>query len=544
MRHAAPEGADGDPSRSLGATTGTIVKPDPAKGPAVFVTSASEAAALDAHTIAQGTASPALMRRAGEAAADAIERLYADRLREGVYVVTGPGNNGGDGWIVAALLSRRGVAVRVNEVVPAGSGDARAAREAAGNSVTTSDTWSGEGVVVDALLGTGSSGEPRGAIADGVTDIDRARQSRAVIIALDIPTGVDATSGEAHQSVVADLTVTFGSVKRGLLTSRDRSGKIVVADIGLLPSPDADLPHLVSAREAYAIVPPIPTAAHKGSRGGVSILGGGPGMAGAAALAAQGALRSGAGSSRICVADENVVVAHTVVPAALVTSWTRVLADVQKYLGSWPEAIAVGPGFGTEGQAPELLDQLLSTWAGPLVIDADALNLLAGRVDELRDRLAAKGDDVRAVLTPHAAEMKRLLGAESAQQLIDDRYDVALELAKRTGAIVLFKGVPTVIAAPDGTRRVTATGTAALATGGSGDVLSGIIATLLAQGVAPFDAAAAGAWMHGRAAELATGDRTPRGITIDDVVERLRDVWVPPDEELPAGVIAELPAVT
>ena len=520
------------------------MQPESTKSPAVFVTTAPEAAALDAHTIAEGTASPALMRRAGEAAADAIERLYADRLREGVYVATGPGNNGGDGWIVAALLARRGVPVRVNEVVPAGSGDARAAREAAGQSVTMGDAWSGEGVVVDALLGTGSTGEPRDAIADAVADINRARQSHAVVVALDMPTGVDATTGDALQSVVADLTVTFGSVKRGLLTNRDRSGRIVVADIGLLPPPDADMPTLVTAREAYAIVPPIPSAAHKGSRGGVSILGGGPGMAGAAALAAQGALRSGAGSSRICVADENVAVAHTVVPAALVTSWSRVLADVPKYLGSWPEAIAVGPGFGTEGQAPELLDRLLATWAGPLVIDADALNLLAGRVDELRDRLAAKGSGWRAVLTPHAAEMKRLLGAESAQQLIDDRYDVALELAKRTGAIVLFKGVPTVIAAPDGARRVTATGTAALATGGSGDVLSGIITTLLAQGVSPFDAAAAGAWMHGRAAELATGDRTPRGITIDDVVSRLRDVWVPPAEELPPGVQAELPAVT
>ncbi|HUF65734.1 MAG TPA: NAD(P)H-hydrate dehydratase [Gemmatimonadaceae bacterium] len=508
------------------------------------VTTAAESAALDAYTIRQGTPAAVLMRRAGEAAASAIERSHGDRLSEGVYVAVGPGNNGGDGWIVAALLARGGFPVRVCEVVPARSDDARAARDAAIHSVTLGDSWSGEGVVVDALLGTGSSGEPRDAIAVAVADMTRARKSGAVVAALDVPTGLDATSGDARQSVVADLTITFGSVKRGLLASRDRCGRIVVADIGLQVSPDADLPSLVTASEAYAIVPPIPTGAHKGSRGGVSILGGGPGMAGAAALAAQGALRSGAGSSRICVSDENVLVAHTVVPAALVTPWSRVLADVPKYLGSWPEAIAVGPGFGTDGQAPELLDRLLATWAGPLVIDADALNLFAGRVDELRERLAAKGAGVRAVLTPHAAEMKRLLGAESAQRLLDDKYDVALDLARRTGAVVLFKGVPTVIAAPDGTRRVTATGTAALATGGSGDVLSGIIATLLAQGVPAFDAAAAGAWMHGRAAELATGDRTPRGITIEDVVERLRDVWVPPGSELPPGVLAELPPVT
>ncbi|CAN5367248.1 bifunctional ADP-dependent NAD(P)H-hydrate dehydratase/NAD(P)H-hydrate epimerase [soil metagenome] len=520
------------------------MQPDSRETAAVHVTTAAESGALDASTIRQGTPAPVLMRRAGEAAASAIERLYGDRLSEGVYVAAGPGNNGGDGWIVAALLARGGFPVRVAEVVAARNDDARAAREAALHSVTVGDSWSGEGVVVDALLGTGSSGEPRDSIAESVADIVRAKKSGAVVAALDVPTGLDATTGDVHQGVVADVTVTFGSVKRGLLASRHRCGRIVVADIGLALTPDADLPTLVTATEAYAIVPPIPTAAHKGSRGGVSILGGGPGMAGAAALAAQGALRSGAGSSRICVADENVSVAHTVVPAALVTPWSRVLADVPKYLGSWPEAIAVGPGFGTEGQAPELLDQLLSTWAGPLVIDADALNLLAGRVDELRERLAAKGPGVRAVLTPHAAEMKRLLGAESAQQLLDERYDVALDLARRTGAVVLFKGVPTVIASPDGARRVTATGTAALATGGAGDVLSGIIATLLAQGVTPFDAAAAGAWMHGRAAELATGDRTPRGITIDDVVERLRDVWVPSGVDLAPGVLAELPPVT
>ncbi len=519
------------------------MQPDSTRATAVYVTTAIESAALDAHTIGQGTPAAVLMRRAGEAAASAIERLHGDRLSEGVYVATGPGNNGGDGWVVAALLARAGFPVRVSEVAAARSDDARAAREAAVHSVTLGDAWSGEGVVVDALLGTGSSGEPRDSMADAVADMLRARKSGAVVVALDVPTGLDATTGNGNQGITADLTVTFGSVKRGLLASRDRCGRIVVADIGLKVSPDADLPTLVTAADAYGIVPPIPTGAHKGSRGGVSILGGGLGMAGAAALAAQGALRSGAGSSRICVADENVAVAHTVVPAALVTPWSRVLADVPKYLGSWPEAIAVGPGFGTDGQAPELLEQLLATWAGPLVIDADALNLLAGRVDELRERLGAKGPGVRAVLTPHAAEMKRLLEAESAQQLLDDRYDVARELARRTGAVVLFKGVPTVIAAPDGTRRVTATGTAALATGGSGDVLSGIIATLLAQGVPPLDAAAAGAWMHGRAAELATGDRTPRGTTIDDVVERLRDVWVPSGVELPPGVLAELPPV-
>jgi ADP-dependent NAD(P)H-hydrate dehydratase / NAD(P)H-hydrate epimerase len=510
-----------------------------------YVTSAAEAAALDARTIAGGIESAELMRRAGSAAARMIQQECGDRLHGGVYVATGPGNNGGDGWIVAGLLARAGVPVHVAELVEARSADAIAARDAAGAHVQRTSEWSGESVVIDALLGTGSSGEPRGAIAAGVQELARAGAAGSTIVALDLPTGLDATSGTADSAVPADLTITFGSVKRGHLASRDKCGRIVVVDIGLVEPPgDDNLPVLVTAAAAYGWVPPIPVASHKGSRGGVSIIGGGAGMAGAAALAGHGALRAGAGSSRICVSDENAWVVHGLVPPALVTPWSKVLSDTRKYLGEWPEAIACGPGLGTEGDAPQLLDALLDTWAGPLVLDADALNLLVGRLDELRDKLAAKSSGCRAVLTPHPAEMKRLMAdGTSTEEASDRRYDVALWLARKVGAVVLLKGVPTVIASPDGRRRVSAAGTAALATGGSGDVLTGMIGALLAQGVAPFDAAAAGAWFHGRAAELATGDRTPRGVTIEDVVRKLRHVWVPDGTRLPEGVLADLPAL-
>jgi ADP-dependent NAD(P)H-hydrate dehydratase / NAD(P)H-hydrate epimerase len=510
----------------------------------VHVTTAAQSAALDARTIDGGIPSSELMRRAGVAAARLIESAYADRLAGGVYVATGAGNNGGDGWIVAGALAARGVSVRVTEALSARSADAVRARAEAVDSVSLVDEWSGEGVVVDALLGTGANGAPRGAVVKAMSEIARARGAGAKIAALDLPTGVDASDGAGDDFISADLTVTFGTLKRGHLTSRSACGRLVVVDIGLVDPPEGErLPWLVTPAEAYSLVPSIDAAAHKGSRGGVSIVGGGAGMAGAAILTARGALRSGAGSARLCVADENTAVAHTAAAAPLVTSWTRVLENVAKYLGDWPEAIVCGPGLGTDGAAPELVDRLLETWSGPLVLDADALNLLVGRVDELRARLAAHGPSGRAVLTPHPAEMKRLLGdGSTTTEVSARRYECAPAFARLTGAVVLLKGVPTVIAAPDGRVRVNASGNAALATGGSGDVLAGIIGTLLAQGVDPFDAATAGAWFHGRAAELATGDRTPRGIIIDDVVERLRDVWFEPLGGLPDGVLAELPA--
>jgi hydroxyethylthiazole kinase-like uncharacterized protein yjeF len=513
----------------------------------VYVTTAAEAAALDAVTIERGTKPGDLMHRAGEAAASEIERAYGESLHGGVCVFTGPGNNGGDGWVVAGALAQRGIPVRAVEVEPLKSQEARAAHAQA-KGVQSGESATSEVVIVDALLGTGSTGNPRGRIAQAIQAISAARANGAAVVSLDVPSGVDATTGAAEHAVDADLTVTFATVKRGQLRARQRCGKIIVVEIGLdAPSADMLLPTLVTPRQALSYVPPISVTAHKGARGGVEIIGGGRGMVGAAILAGRGALRSGAGSVRICVDDENVTAAHIAVPVALVTRWSDVIENAHKYLHDWPEAIAIGPGFGTDSVARQLLDRTLSTWPGPLVVDADALNLLAGRLDELAGALGSVLNGARryrTVITPHPAEMKRLLAnGISTAEVDEQRYDLASAVAERIGAVVLLKGVPTIIAHPEGAVRVSAAGTPALATGGSGDVLTGIIAALLAQGVEPFDAAAAGAWAHGHAAELATGDRDARGITLDDVVERLRDVWVESPTVLPPGVLAEVPRV-
>lgn len=206
----------------------------------VRVVTAAAAAARDAAAIAAGTPSRALMRRAGEAAAHLIRTRFADRLRDGVFVVTGPGNNGGDGWVAARALAESGVRVRVREAVPSRTGDAFAAREDALPHVTLGSGPGSEQVAIDALLGTGARGAPAGPMAEAVEDLVARRERGASVVALDLPSGIDADTGAGTLAVRADLTVSFGTIKRGHLLARAACGDIVVVDIGLGEHADLD----------------------------------------------------------------------------------------------------------------------------------------------------------------------------------------------------------------------------------------------------------------------------------------------------------------
>lgn len=511
----------------------------------IYVTTAAEAAALDARTIQQGTPSLELMRRAGAAAAREVERRYASEVRGGVCVLVGPGNNGGDGWVVADELARRGATVRALEFDSGRrSADSQSMREHALGNVIVAESWTGEALIVDALLGTGAQGAPRDELLRGVETAHSARSHGAKVVSLDMPSGVDATTGEHSATVTADLTVTFGTVKRGQLAARNLCGELIVVDIGLCePVDPASVPTLFTVTDVAALVPAFAADAHKGTRGNVAIVGGARGMAGAALLAAQGALRTGAGLVRLCVADDSALVAHVAVPAALVTRWSELSGAAAQFLRDWCGAVAIGPGLSQTPEARGMLREVLDSLSCPLVADADALNLFASDAATF-ETMTRAATEKQLVLTPHPGEMARLLGGNrSAKEVNAQRYDVAPELAGRTRTTVLLKGVPTVIASPDGRRRVCAVGTPALATGGSGDLLTGIVATLLAQGLTGFDAASVGAWAHGRAAELATAGRSSRGVTLSDVVERVRDVWSESQPPLPEGVLAVLPAV-
>jgi NAD(P)H-hydrate epimerase len=504
------------------------------------VVTAAQAAAADRAAIHAGIPSRALMRSAGLGAVTALVRRYPGRLAQGVTVFAGPGNNGGDAWVVAGLLAAAGVRVAVDEPAPARTADCRAERDAALPLVGDGAATGAERLVIDGLLGTGTRGAPRGAIAEALARLRSARASGATVVALDLPSGLDADTGEDHGAVAADLTVTFGGCKRGLLRRRDLAGEIAVLDIGLGVHAQGDdaTPWLVEATWVHAHLPPIAADAHKGTRGRVAVIGGDDGMAGAAILATRAALATGAGLVRAVVAPDQRAAVTAAVPAALTAAWPESPADAHALLADWAHAVLVGPGLGG-AHGRRVVEAVARGTTGahvPLVLDADALNAFRADVDALAALVGG-----RAVLTPHVAEAARLLGVDTAHVQADPWTSVAT-IAERSRCVVLLKGVPTLVAAPGFATRVVPRGTPVLATGGSGDVLGGVIATLVAQGSTRLDAATLGAWVHGVAGEIAGGG-TLRGTTLEDVLVALPAVWdVTPSSPEPP-VLARLAAV-
>jgi hydroxyethylthiazole kinase-like uncharacterized protein yjeF len=517
----------------------------------VRVVSARESAERDRAAIQRGTPSRVLMQRAGIAAAEEISRRYGDRLRNGAIVFTGPGNNGGDGWVVAGTLARMGIDVTVVEAVEAKSPDAIAEKVAAADAIKSVRKILSPGesdaarLVIDALLGTGAEGEPRGKIAEAIARINELHSDGARVAALDLPSGLDATTGKHSAFVIADATFTFGGVKRGSLLARDCCGEIVVLDIGLdegLPAPEKGggnevvrLPWLVDGEWVVAHVPAIRYDAHKGTRKHLAIIAGGKGMAGAAVMATRAALRSGVGLVRALVAPENVGEILAAAPSALIASWPTTADETSSQISRWADAIVIGPGLGKSDDTRRLVESVLADSTLPVLLDADALNVFDGEVADLGRLLKGRS----ALITPHVAEFGRLAKID-VQDVLDNRFDVGSQMARDLGATVLLKGSPTVIFAPDGERYVVARGTAALGTGGSGDLLAGIAGTLLAQAVDATSSASCAAWVHGRAAEFC---EYVRGTTLDDVLYALPRAWNEAEPLVSHPVLAELPGV-
>ena len=506
------------------------------------------------------------MQRAGAALAGELMLREPRRLSRGVHVFAGPGNNGGDAWVVARALATSGVAVRVSEVVPAKTPDAIAEREMALPSVRLEDPSSlisSEAIVVDGLLGTGSSGTPRGAIANAVDAIRDARKCGAFVVAIDLPTGLDATTGEASHAVDADLTFTFGAVKRGHLITRQACGAIVVLDIGLgaYALRDDGARPIVDEAWVASHVSPIEADAHKGTRKKLAIVGGASGMAGASILAARAAMRSGIGMVRLVVAPESLSVVQAAEPFALAGAWPADAQALEREILSWADGVVIGPGLGKSAESRALVDRLLGSWTGPVLLDADALNVFDGDVDALARAVGSRP----VLLTPHPAEFSRLT-ATKIEQVLARRFEIGGELARRTGATILLKGTPTVITAPNGTSLVSAAGTPVLAAAGSGDLLSGIAGTLLTQIGDALIAGSIAAWVHGRSAEIAAQADAPRiprpaalvphppsrsphptlgirGITLDDALRALPLGWPRNPQLTRYPVLLELPAV-
>lgn len=466
-----------------------------------------------------------LMARAGLAAWRLMLERWPQAQRIGV--ACGPGNNGGDGYIVAALALGSGRQVSLLQF-GAGPGSDVARRAQAvylqtGGQVSTFsadaplpqvDLW------VDALFGIGLHRPLDGAAADLVHALNRAATARRVpLFALDVPSGVDADTGNDHGlSVRADVTLAFIAGKPGLYTGRGRvaAGAVVVDALGLADHVFDDLEPAARVARADALpscFAPRARDAHKGHFGHVLCIGGDHGYGGALALCAEAAHRVGAGLVSAATRAEHVPVLLSRRPETMVRAVDLVDGghDGLSALLEKASVVAIGPGLGGSEWSLSLLHAAMDA-GKPLVLDADALNALARRdAQPLRD----------AVLTPHPGEAARLLGT-TTDAIADDRLRHARQLATRFGCTVVLKGAGTVVAAPGQVPILIDAGNPGMATGGMGDVLTGVIAGLIAQGAAPFDAAACGALLHAVAADRAARDGGERGLLPSDLFANLR----------------------
>jgi hydroxyethylthiazole kinase-like uncharacterized protein yjeF len=487
-------------------------RPDPpppffARG-RIPVLTADEMRAWDRRAIdATGVPERVLMENAGRAVAAVIQRLHPEGR---VLVACGSGNNGGDGLVAARTLRAWGREVRV---LAAGSRPPQPALTHGWGMETVEigemeSAVAAAEVLVDALLGTGSTGAPR----DPYDRVIRAMNAAGrPIVAVDGPSGIDFTTGAAAGEVVrAEVTVTFGAPKRGLLLfpGRRHAGRIVCVEIGFDPLAESGV-ELLTHGWAMDHLPPVPPNAHKGQMGRVVIVAGRAGMAGASLLAGMGALRAGAGMAVLVAPEANRVIIQTAIPEALYED----RASVGDEVFAKADAIVAGPGMGTDVEAAELLRKIASAADCPLLLDADATTLLA-RNPGLRREI-----DQPLLLTPHLGEASRLLD-RSLRDITADPFAAASELAETFECAVLLKGAPSLVAAAGEATLVSVGGHSGIATGGMGDTLSGVTGAFLALCRDPRMAAGLGLWYCGRAAELAG---RARGLLPRDVAEAIPD---------------------
>ena len=479
-----------------------------------------------------------LMENASRAVVEsAIDMLQNGVILARVIVICGKGNNGGDGFVVARYLYNAGAEISVyllGETLKL-TGDAKLncqLFQRLGGIVSDvkletdlppADQFCE--LVVDGLLGTGFQGEPRGLYTAAIA---RIKEIKAPVIAIDIPSGVDANTGQtAGVSVKADRTVTFGLLKRGLMFSpgRELAGDVVVADIGIPPQVVIDRKincHLTEAEDVRRVIPQRHPAMHKGDVGHVYLIAASPGMTGAATLSAQAVMRVGPGLTIVGVPAS----LNGIMELKLTEPMTQGLPETSDgFLGidalplimkqiEWADVFAFGPGLGRHPETAQILTSILKKIAIPMVIDADGLFMLS------KERKLLNNLPTGCILTPHAGEFIRLADIKLSD-LNEDRARIAAEFAVIWKTIVVLKGAPTVTAAPDGSTYLNSTGNPGMATGGSGDVLTGIIAGLIAQGSDPLTAAWSGSYIMGKAGDRAAMDKGQHGLIAGDIVDNI-----------------------
>ena len=519
----------------------------------------SEMKACDVSTMMQyGIPSAVLMERAALAVRDAAAEHFHP---ENVLVLCGSGNNGGDGFAAARLLMDQGIRADVlflgthARMTEQCQLEEELFRRSGGQVLPDDARLSGYDLIIDALFGIGLSREVLGRYADLINAVNR---SDTPVLSVDMPSGVSADSGQVLGTAIrADLTVTFQFEKLGhkLFPGAERCGKLLVCDVGIrnaVPchagfsaasgsgSPDQEISpvYTLEEKDLPALLPRRHADDHKGDCGKLLIISGNTGMAGAAILAAKSALRSGAGMVCVLSHPDNRLAIQTAVPEALFAPWPADLSpdsDGRKLLARWLfwcDAAAAGPGLGTDAFSLSLLTVFLKNFKGHVVLDADALNLLAEHPEILPpERLPDPVSDsapetefcgVSAVITPHPGEMSRLTHSP-IDAILAGPIRVARSYSRKTGLTVVLKGARTVVT--DGTDTMLNTlGNEGMATAGSGDSLTGIIGALLAQGLAPFDAAQTGVLLHAMAGDRAAAVLGTRSMKAGDLADFLPEV--------------------
>ena len=488
-----------------------------------------------------GISGACLMENAGGAVGRVAEETWvegcacAHSATGTVAVLCGPGNNGGDGLVIARRLHNRGVPVRAFLAVPGKQlkGDAAlnyALAKRFGVPLTETPSLGAlrrglheAALIVDALLGTGLTGPVHGEIA---TWIAAAAEDGAPVLAVDIPSGISSETGQVMGvALAAEKTVTFGLAKVGMYCppGREYCGAITVADISLPAAlcETLDPPtQLLTPELAACTLPPRPSAMHKGDAGRLLIIAGSPGMTGAAALAANAAVRAGAGLVYLAIPEglnpilEVKCTEPIKLPQPQTAAGTFALAALEPLLARAAEceAVVLGPGLARHEETAELVRRLIREVRAPLVVDADGLN--AASVELLAKRRGP------TVITPHPGELSHLTGLTMAA-IQGDRVGVARKVAAQIKGTVVLKGAGTVCAEPGGRARLNPTGNSGLASGGTGDVLAGMLGAFLAGGSAPLDAASAAVYYHGLAADLYAHDYAARSLAASDLLELL-----------------------
>jgi NAD(P)H-hydrate epimerase len=494
---------------------------------------------LDRRTIEEyGVPGLELMERAGANTAAIIHERFGGTAAPSVLILAGKGNNGGDGLVIARLLAEQGWRAEVILFAVAASlkGDAKTNYERLPQAVTvasgeslSADTLAkscrGFTVLVDALFGTGLTNGLSGLFAEAAAIVNSCGRP---VVAVDIPSGVDASSGRVPGGAVkAGVTVTFGAAKLGhiLYPGADYSGELVVTDIGIPASLLAAAPGVSYLDEAAAapLLRLRSRTAHKGSHGHALIVAGSTGKSGAAAMAANSAMRSGAGLVTLAVPETVHAILELKTTEAMTVPLTGCLAGSIGYdaieeiqaLAAGKNVMAVGPGVGTANETAAVVRKIVAAATLPLVIDADGLNAVAADLTVI-----GRSPAPFVIMTPHPGEMARLAGVTTAE-VESNRLATARTFSAYHNVYLVLKGARTVIAAPDGRIAVNGSGNPGMASGGTGDVLTGVITALVSQGYEPFAACCLGVFIHGFAADLVAAEKGEIGLIATDIQEKL-----------------------